>query len=445
MKLFDLIAMCVRNLTRRKFRTFLTVFGVIIGTTSIVVMISLGVGISTSIEQQLENMGDLTLIQVHPQGGDVVLDDTAVSAIQAMPGVLVAAPRMRFHPDSGMQIYAGRSDRYAMWPDLVGIAPDALEKLGIETETGPVQLGSDPKTIQLVIGPQVPYQFQDTRKRGSGSMIDGWPDASGNVPDPFFDPVQEELVLRLDPTSESSKQLSFPMQVTGVLKLKENDWENRYTTFVALEDLQRIKTEYERENKIRKDANQSNGYEQMTVKVDHIDSVKQVQDAIKEMGFFVSSLEEIRENMQQSTGQIQMILGILGGVALFVAAISITNTMIMSVYERTREIGVMKVLGCLVGNIRTVFLMEAGLIGFFGGVLGIGLSFLLSYGFNSFGGAAGADMGMAMGTEAAKLSIIPPWLVLTGLAVATSIGLLAGSYPANRAVRISALEAIKQE
>jgi ABC-type lipoprotein release transport system permease subunit len=130
--------------------------------------------------------------------------------------------------------------------------------------------------------------------------------------------------------------------------------------------------------------------------------------------------------------------------------------MIMSVYERTREIGVMKVLGCLVGNIRSIFLMEAGFIGFFGGVAGIALSYLLSFVLNFFGGAlaeGGGRFGMfggfgmygGMGEEAARVSIIPLWLVLLGMAFATGIGLVAGFYPANRAVRISALEAIKQE
>ena len=154
--------------------------------------------------------------------------------------------------------------------------------------------------------------------------------------------------------------------------------------------------------------------------------------------------------------QQQLFLGSLAAISLLVAAIGITNTMIMSIYERTREIGVMKVLGCRVGNIRAVFLMEAGLIGFGGGLAGVGISLLISKLLNylSMNGGMGADGGgmlsgmmggmggMASGSQ---LSIIPGWLIVAAIAFATVIGLISGFYPANRAVKISALEAIKHE
>ena len=103
----------------------------------------------------------------------------------------------------------------------------------------------------------------------------------------------------------------------------------------------------------------------------------------------------------------------------------------MSIYERTREIGVMKVLGCELRDIRLMFLIEAALIGLMGGVVGVGLSFAISGVINAVGGSA--------------LSIIPFWLVLLGLGFSTLVGILSGFSPANRAVRISALSAIRQE
>ena len=82
---------------------------------------------------------------------------------------------------------------------------------------------------------------------------------------------------------------------------------------------------------------------------------------------------------------IQMILGGLGAVSLFVAALSIANTMTMAIYERTKEIGVMKVLGCGLGKIRAMFLVEAAMIGFLGGVFGVAISYALSLLLNTFG------------------------------------------------------------
>ena len=138
-----------------------------------------------------------------------------------------------------------------------------------------------------------------------------------------------------------------------------------------------------------------------------------------------------------------MILGGLGAISLLVAALGITNTMIMSIYERTREIGVMKVLGCVIGNIRTMFLIEAGMIGFIGGVAGIAISYLLSFLLNTLAANGGGVMGL--GGAGGQISIIPAWLALGALVFSTMVGLVSGFSPANRAVKISALTAIRQE
>ncbi len=153
------------------------------------------------------------------------------------------------------------------------------------------------------------------------------------------------------------------------------------------------------------------------------------------------------------------------------AALNIANTMTMAIYERTKEIGVMKVLGCRIGKIRQMFLIESGTIGFIGGVVGVVFSLLLSYVLNhltvwlqvisgwlasvgimwdvsqfDLGGLLDiGGMGMMGGGGTTELSIIPVWLILVALAFATIVGLLSGIAPANRAVKISALEAIRHE
>ena len=92
MKIFDLITMCLRNLTRRKVRTLLTVTGVVVGTSAIIVMISIGVGMNKSQEEMLAQMGDLTMIDIYNYGGQTTLDDKAMAQILALPHVEVATP-----------------------------------------------------------------------------------------------------------------------------------------------------------------------------------------------------------------------------------------------------------------------------------------------------------------------------------------------------------------
>ena len=109
------------------------------------------------------------------------------------------------------------------------------------------------------------------------------------------------------------------------------------------------------------------------------------------------------ESTKQQSSMIQAVLGGIGAVSLFVAAIGIANTMMMSIYERTKEIGVMKVLGCDMGNIRNMFLIESGFIGFMGGVAGILLSYSISVVINRFVNLE------EMNGLTGSLSRIPPW------------------------------------
>ena len=163
--------------------------------------------------------------------------------------------------------------------------------------------------------------------------------------------------------------------------------------------------------------------------------------------------------MQKQVARSQMILGGLAAMSLFVSALNIMNTMTMAIYERTREIGIMKVLGCELGNIRRMFLMESGFIGLIGGLIGDAISLLVGWILNNisailavFGVGADVDLSGMMGggyyyygEASTAISIIPPWLLLGALAFATLIGLLSGVGPAGKAVKISALEAIRHE
>ena len=97
------------------------------------------------------------------------------------------------------------------------------------------------------------------------------------------------------------------------------------------------------------------------------------------MGYNTWSMSSMREELEKSSRQIQLLLGGLGAISLFVAAIGITNTMIMSISERTKEIGIMKSLGCYIRDIRALFLMEAGTIGLLGGIAGSIVSLMISW------------------------------------------------------------------
>lgn len=450
MKISDLITMCVQNLLRRKVRTLLTVVGVVVGTCAIVVMISIGVGMQTSTDAMLASMGDLTLIEIYNYGSgggsntQAKLDDETLKQISQMDGVVVVTPFYQAY-DINASIFAGKGDRYEMsLSNVVGIYPEALSSLGIELVDGNGFPTENLKPYGIVFGEKAAYAFRDNKKKPGYNYVDSWPDANGNVKDPFVDLKKDKLRIQTGSNDEDKETKVYTYDLTYYGRMKE-DYNKGYETsqgaYMDIDDLKQIRNDYYKANNMK--LPEDTGYQNAKVKVTDISKVSEVQKAIEDMGFSTWSLDSIREPMEEQAKQQQLILGGLGSISLFVAALGIANTMIMSIYERTREIGVMKVLGCFVGNIRTIFLMEAGAIGFMGGVIGIILSYMISFAMNTFGfSMSGSDMSSYYGTD---VSIIPPWLVALGLIFATCIGLISGFYPANRAVKISALEAIKTD
>ena len=156
------------------------------------------------------------------------------------------------------------------------------------------------------------------------------------------------------------------------------------------------------------------------------------------MGFSASSNKELLDEINKTIRIVELVLGGIGMIAFLVAAIGIANTMMMSTYERTKEIGIMKVLGCDMRDIQKLFLSEAGFIGLLGGMLGLGLSCLISIGVNY-----AAKSLMEMGNV--QISQITWWLALIAIAFSTLMGMLAGYFPARRAMKLSALAAIRNE
>ncbi len=442
----DIFTMCVQNLMRRRARTFLTVLGVLIGCCSIVIMVSLGIGMKESQEKMLAEMGDLTIITVSPaQGGHgkVKLDDAAVKSFSRVAGVEAVTPKKSLE-DYTIKLYAGNNNRYVCdWATIVGMDMSAVPKLGFNILSG--QLPSK-KANEVIVGQYLAYNFSDSMRPEGMNRIDryGSYDTSGKqqkLPDPYFDVTKTPLTLEVDTGNGK-----FTVSLTPTAQTKE-DYSKGYETsegiIMNLNDLQKIIEQAQGSNR------KKIAYSSVIVKATDITKVAQAEAEIKAMGFNTSSMESIRKPMEKEARQKQMMLGGLGAISLFVAALGITNTMIMSISERTREIGIMKSLGCFVKDIRVMFLAEAGAIGLIGGIVGCVLSFLISVTINlvsagSFSGAAllGAIAG---GAGVTRLSIIPLWLMAFSIVFSILIGLGSGYYPANKAVKIPALEAIKSD
>ncbi len=448
----DIFKMCVQNLMRRRARTFLTVLGVLIGCCSIVIMVSIGIGMKESQEKMLREMGDLTIITVSaPQGGrgKVKLDDAAVKKIKAVEGVTAVTPKMSLD-DYSVKLYAGYGDRYvADWTTLSGIDGKVLRDMGYTVMNGENQLSSPSSSGKNAIaGQYFAYNFKDSLRPDGANTIDRWGnmDANGkpqNLPAPYFDAMKTPVTMEID---TGKGKIRVPLNITAAVKEDANKgYETSDGIILGIDDVKQIFDQIQ----AKTGANKKAAFTSIMVKTSDISKVAAAEEAIKAMGYNTSSMESIRKPMEKEARQKQLMLGGLGAISLFVAALGITNTMIMSISERTREIGIMKALGCYVRDIRIMFLTEAGAIGLLGGIIGCILSAIISFIINivGLGGPSPANiLGAVIGGEGvSRISVIPVWLLLFAVVFSVVIGLGSGYYPANKAVQIPALEAIKGE
>lgn len=447
MRISDLLTVCLRNLTRRKVRTALTVIGVVIGVCAIILMVSLGIGARESMMQMLQEWGDLTIINVYNYGGgETKLDDKAVSQIQAMEGVQIATP---FYQNYEFNFrLKSRNGRYDSYTQIIGIYPEAFEALGYQLSEG-TSFADSNKDYSMVAGANVAYSFRDTKKKRNNYVDRYQTDAMGNPKKPFVDMMKDKLILYseiYDNNGNLSKTLEVTPHITGIMVEDWNKgWETSECIFMDINQMKALEAQY-RKLSGQKAPSTAVSYEDVRVKCVDAASVSGIQQAITDMGFQCSSMEDTRKYFDEQLTMIQTMLGGLAAISLFVAAIGIANTMVMSIYERTKEIGVMKVIGAELGSIRAMFLTESAMIGLIGGVVGVTLSFLISYLLNNVPLVAGllASLGLSFGGGGA-VSIIPWWLVVLAMAFSMLVGVIFGFIPANRAVKISALEAIRHD
>lgn len=444
MNSIDLVTMTLKNLLRRKVRTMLTVTGVLIGTASIIIMVSIGIGMNEGFKAELARMGSLNIINVRPasqgmymapdegggpargQGEQQELDEQAVALFAAIPEVEAVVP---FIEVSGKLV----TGKYQAHTSIQGVDPGQMDQLNLTAGQGRLlQNGDD---LNMLFGAEITNFFHNPSARQ-------YAPAEINL-------MEDRLTLSLDMSYGASRgggdndgksPKAYTVKAAGILE--GGNFENDYNVFMPLESLKKLVREHNRGRK-QNEAIKIDEYSKVLVKVKDINDVQSVQQQIKDQGFYADSLTDILTAMQKTAAGIQKVLGVIGAVSLLIAAIGITNTMVMSIYERTREIGVMKVIGASLGDIRKLFLLESGMIGFFGGVIGVVFSYGVSYLLNTTGFVLFETWGMQGG--AGNTSVIPLWLAASALAFTSLIGLLSGYYPARRAMNLSALEAIKKE
>lgn len=444
---WDLIRLCGRNLLRRRTRTLLAIMGVIVGTCAIVVMLSIGFGLSASFQEEIESYGNLHLVNVRVGGGGrgygnvsagsdkpAVLDKKTIAKIEKIEGVDAASPTMSEYLTFVIGKYVAQSE-------VIGMRPEVMQKFGYDLQEGRLLQANDKYAV--VFGNQVPSWFYNPKK--TNDYVWG--------AEPKVDAISNKLKITGDRSYGQKRQRGYEEEkinyteykAKGVGILENPDDESAWSCYMSLEGLEQIQKDLKKARK-EKTNYQDKGYKRAIVYVGDINDVEAVSTTLREMGFQTDSLNDWLKSMQDTARMIQGILGGIGAISLLVAALGITNTMIMSIYERTKEIGVMKVIGANLKDIKKMFLLEAAMIGFLGGLVGLIFSYTLSFLMNTvLLSVISNALGSIGGGGGSVVSIIPWWIAVGSLVFATVIGVVSGYHPARRAMNLSALESLKNE
>jgi putative ABC transport system permease protein len=421
MKLRDTLKAAFGNLTRHKARTALTTVGVIVGILTIVTMVSLGIGVQSEMIDAFDSVG-LETLRLYPETEDA--------------GV--------FSP------YGQPERTKLLTPELV----DALRSRDDVEEVVPFL--------------QLPYSMRITsRLNGQEAEVNPWGPRPASIPEPFETPAKTLAGVEDPPAEGGGVVISDGLSAS--LGLEEGDWQDligrevelvlyaprgesqafalkiagitdREQSTVALaypDRLAMLQWWYNDPDYLA-----HRGYDEIVVRASSLNDAVQILDWLSAQGYDVRSLKTMLDMANRGMIILQTMLGSVGALALLVASIGIANTMIMAVYERTKEIGILKAVGAAPGQIRLLFVVEASLIGLLGGVIGTIGGWLLGKGLNWL---ILEIMRWQEVPVQGTFFVVSWWLVLAALAFATLVGLLAGLYPAARAARLAPLDALRYE
>jgi putative ABC transport system permease protein len=418
MRAADLLAMSLGNYSRSGLRSTLTTAGVAIGTALVVLLIALATGAEGNVRRSIFSIGDLRLVTVQPfqpgaSGLSAVprtINDDTVTQFKRL--AYVDAVYRQFDAPLGQMVEGG--DEATIRPQ--GIEPNApVDRgdllAGRHLQPGDRGVAVIPANLAKLVAPSVAEAIGKgvTMRIGGAVKLGSTRIGGSGTP-------RDYAVTIVGVFDDSTSQTSFRIPLDDAVAAGA---ENRGLTPEALR--------------------QSTGYSGIAIEADDSIHVAEIVKGVQELGFSSFSLKQVIEQIDQGFGVFKGILAGIGGVALLVAAIGIANTMVMSVLERTREIGIMKAVGASPRDIRVLFLTEAGYVGVFGGLSGLALGIL--------GGQIIERVIRELNprTNPAPIFVVGPDLALGALALAIVVALVAGFLPARRAMRMAALSALRYE
>jgi ABC-type antimicrobial peptide transport system permease subunit len=490
MSFLDILQLALRNLRQAKLRATLTTMGVIVGVAVIVTMVSFGLGLQRNMLSRFKaldlfneiqvfgrNLSSLVSTRARNNSGrdendrrdrrsrlkpDVeptrTLDDNAIAEIAKIPGVAYVEPSLmvftyvRANGHSQIESISGASvpNASSRFKDFIAghmiSSPNADEAVVKETFTRDFGFENPAdaigKTIEFLAAPR------EADKQAKDEP----------APSSFFGiPLEEDS----PPQAEKGALVAKTFRIVGVLnsEVKEGAGQGGLRglfpdarVYIPLPAARQWSIEHRgtmnqvalalaRENGALNES-EAEGYDSAVVRVNDPIALTEVRKRIAELGFGSFSIVDQLEQFRTVFLIIDSVLGLLGGISLLVASFGIANTMIMSILERTREIGIMKAIGAEDREIKLIFFVEAAVLGLVGGVLGV----LAAWGIDALANRLAYRFILKpQGASFVDFFSLPLWLTVGAILFALVVSILAALYPAARAARIDPVRALRHD
>jgi ABC-type antimicrobial peptide transport system permease subunit len=399
MRFVDIFNLSTRMFKARTSRTLLTILGMSIGIGAILFLVSLGYGLQKTLLERITTSDSLLTLDIsEAKSGVVSLNAEMIKKMEEMPGVDEVSPAFQITTQGHLEDLS--ADVIAF-----GSKPSFLKLGGYKASIGTLIKDDEPEG--MVISSAVAQLFGKTPEELLGKEMTFT----------FFIPKTDSPEGNLQSNYELVKS-DKKFKIIGAVEGEDNIV---YLNSANLGDL-----------KIEK-------YGQVKVKAKSSGEMNTIRDVILEQGLLVSSLSDTVDQANQIFKIVQIILMLFGIIALVVSAIGMFNTMTIALLERTEEIGIMKSIGASDISISIMFFMEAAIMGFLGGLSGVGIGWI---GGEVFNGIINF-VAIKFGGEKVDLFYSPLWFVLAIIIFSAVVGFFTGLVPARRASKIDPLDALR--
>ncbi|MFH0817845.1 MAG: ABC transporter permease, partial [Candidatus Micrarchaeota archaeon] len=405
--LLDILNYSIDGLRRRSLRSWLTIIGIVIGVMSIVLLVALGQGIDVAVRSQLSFFGD-DVMQIDPGSANSLfaasgtLTENDWHAVERVPGVEIATPviggssTVQFKDETAVSMVGG------LKPDYV--------KVYSAFEIGEGRLSREGESGVAVVGYKFANDFWGTKK----------------------DRQKVRLGSRIIVENRSFSVIGIMKPAGGLLSTADLGvfvpYEESRDLFPSSRGNKRVE---EIAVKLSKGANPKTVEADITRVLDNIHKIKSED----ERDYKIITSEQIMSSVGNITGLLTGFLLLVAAISLVVGSINVANTMFMSVLERTREIGILKAVGADESVIRNIFVIESGLIGALGGLIGVILSYVIAGILEAIASFANVPLPLRITWQ----------LVLFAMGVSFVVGMIAGYVPAKRAAKLGTVDALRYE